>query len=233
MAAAAARGSGLAEDGPADHEVAGAGGDGLARRQRPRLIVGPRRAGRRAARMPGVTSRKSGPQSARSRDASCGDATTPSSPASRASAASRSTCSATGAATPISAERRLVEAGQHRHADDQRPGHAAASPPRRRRRRSPPSSSSMPPEAWIVSIHAPSAAADRTAPLTGAGCRGTSGRGRRGRPAGELGEPIAGPSRVKRRLPILKPPTAPAAWSARRSASAGGRRRRGRRGARA
>ena len=80
--------------------------------------------------MPGVTiSEVRRRTRARIAAISCGEATTPSRPASCARRARRSTCSSTGRSTPISRERRLVHARQHGDGDHERRA-ARRAPPR-------------------------------------------------------------------------------------------------------
>ena len=71
--------------------------------------------------MPGVTMRNSRPHSLRMRAISCGEATTPSMPASRASRARRTTWLSTPLRTPTRRRSSCVEAGQHGDREQLRP----------------------------------------------------------------------------------------------------------------
>ena len=106
---------GRRDDWPADDEIAGAGREGFGRAS---SSGSDRRWPRRAADA-GRDDRERAPQRRRMSAISCGDATTPSSPA---PAPARQALDLVGdrAADADLGERRLVEARQHRHGDDER-----------------------------------------------------------------------------------------------------------------
>ena len=151
------------DDRPADDEVAGAGRERLGGAQRPALIVLGVAGAADARRDDGEPLRHSG---ARMSAISCGEATTPSRPAACASAASRSTCVGHGAVDADLGQRRLDQAGQHRHGDDERRGPRHGAPPLRRRPSRAARIIALPPDAWTLTIQTPSRVAAATAPAT-------------------------------------------------------------------
>ena len=76
----------------------------------------------------------------------------------------------------------------------------------------------LPPEQWTLTIHAPVATAEATAPATVLGMSWNLRSRNTLSPRSASVRTIAGPSAVNSCLPILKPPTAPRSWSASASA---------------
>src|SRR6185295_17652473 len=165
--------------------------------------------------MPGVTISNDGPQRLRMSGISSGEATTPSRPADCASIARRPTCPASAPATPISpidSSDRLVSIVTAMTSGRERPAFDASASAASRAA----FIIAWPPDACTFTIHTPSRVAAATAPATVLGMSWNFRSRNTRSPRATRLSTMDGPWLVNRRLPILKPPTAPR----RRSASA-------------
>ena len=157
-----------------NHQIARAGVDRLSRRERAHLVVACRGSARADPRS---HDQEVSPQRRRIVAISCGDATTPSRPASWAMAASAPP------ATRASARSRAARAPLDRSSSIPSPRSRAAACPRRRLPHRRPCARraiiAAPPLAWTLSIHTPAATQIARPPRRYSGCRGTSSRGRR------------------------------------------------------
>ena len=160
---------------------------------------------------------------------SSGDATTPSRPEACASAARCTTWSITGRAVPISASAAssmLVSTVTPITSGRGRPSFAAAASPASAAARI----IALPPEQCTLTIHAPVATADVTAPATVLGMSWNFRSRNTRSPRSASARTIAGPSAVNSCLPILKPPTAPRSCVGQREGAGPPTRHRARRG---